>query len=215
MDHKSFFLFDFCLIARYSLRLSIFFSFFPLSSSSLANRRTFPPLIPFAHHFKSTLLFLHTLARKKVVRIVYLLFHLRFFAPLSLFSFLSTSLYSRSLQTARRLLLIHWWWDKAAVGCTFSKLSARFSSSSDAQPPVFLSSQPLPGINSSILNPIPNPDYPVSFGNVSTLTMMPPFYSILETHAEFSVVASKRGPSPCFSSATATPRPSARTGDAS
>lgn len=83
MDHKSFFLFDFCLIARYSLRLSIFFSFFPLSSSSLANRRTFPPLIPFAHHFKSTLLFLHTLARKKVARIVYLLFHLRFFAPLS------------------------------------------------------------------------------------------------------------------------------------
>lgn len=163
MDHKSFFLFDFCLIARYSLRLSIFFSFFPLSSSSLANRRTFPPLIPFAHHFKSTLLFLHTLARKKVARIVYLLFHLRFFAPLSLslFSFLSMSLYSRSLQTARRLLLIHWWWDKAAVGCTFSKLSARFSSSSDVQPPVFLSSQPLPEINSSILNPIPNPDYPV------------------------------------------------------
>lgn len=88
---------------------------------------------------------------------------------LSLFSFLSMSLYSRSLQTARRLLLIHWWWDKAAVGCTFSKLSARFSSSSDAQPPVFLSSQPLPGINSSILNPIPNPDYPVSLCNVSTV----------------------------------------------
>ena len=83
------------------------------------------------------------------------------FAPpsLSLSSrFLSTRLCTRSLQTARRLLLIHSWWDKAAVGCTFSKVSARLSSSnrilflrrSTTSFPLFPIT--LPTINSPILD---------------------------------------------------------------
>lgn len=72
--------------------------------------------------------------------------HGSFICPsFSTVSFLSSSLLSlssvffprlctRSPQTARRLLLIHSWWDKAAVGCAFSKVSARFSSSNPLPP---------------------------------------------------------------------------------
>lgn len=53
---------------------------------------------------------------------------------LSLSSVFFPRLCTRSPQTARRLLLIHSWWDKAAVGCAFSKVSARFSSSNPLPP---------------------------------------------------------------------------------